>query len=212
MNAPAAVKPAWFPDWSGDACALIGSGPSARKEDIDRLRWRCRALVINTTYQLAPWADVLYACDGKWWDWHKGAVEFKGLRVTWDGPAAKRYGLHRIDLVLDGKDENVLSRTPGLLARGSNSAYQALNLALQFGARRIALLGVDFYGQRWHGAHLNGRAGQSQKTLARWRDIFDAAAPTIGTFAAEVVNLSAESTLTAYPKMSVDEMLARWGL
>lgn len=205
------MRPAWFPDWSGQAAAIVASGASATVESVAQLRGRVRVIVVNTSYQLAPWADVLYACDLKWWDWHKGAPEFAGLKVCHEIKAAERYGLNRADLDQNEETKSQLSMTPGVLGRGGNSGYHAFNLALQFGARRIGLLGLDFCGRRWHGSHPNGRE-QAADTLERWRVRFDAAAGEAKAIGADVVNLSRVSALTAYPKLSFEDAMKRWGL
>lgn len=204
------MRPAWYPDWSGQAAVIVASGASATVEAIAQLRGRVRVIVVNTSYQLAPWADVLYACDLKWWDWHQGAPEFAGLKVCHEKKAAERYGLNRVDL-LGSEDQSKLSHVSGVLGRGGNSGYHAFNLALQFGARRIGLLGLDFCGRRWHGPHPNGRE-QAADTLERWRVRFDAAAGEAKAMGADVVNLSPVSALTDYPKLSIEDALKRWGM
>lgn len=204
-------RPDWYPDWSGHAAAIVGSGLSATREAVALLRGRVRVLVINTSYNLAPWADVLYACDAKWWSWHKGALDFVGIRVTHDEGAAKEFGLHRVALIEGNADDPKLSFIPGVIGRGGNSGFQAFNLVLQFGAKPIALLGLDYCGRRWHGPHPNGRE-QSAQTLAKWAATFDAAAPQAKAFGAEVINLSQQSALKAFPKLSIADALAKWGL
>ena len=52
---------------------------------------------------------------------------------------AKTYGLQ----LIDGADEQGFSTTPGLIHYGANSGFQAVNLAIQFGARYIVLIGFD---------------------------------------------------------------------
>lgn len=202
----------WLPDWSGDVCALVASGPSLTPEAAAALRDKAKIVVVNTSYQRVPFADLLYACDGRWWDWHKGAADFHGIKVTHDADRAQRYGLHRVDLLPsdDPRRHRMVMTPKGTLGRGENGAFQALNLLLQCGACRIMLLGVDFCGQRWHGCHPNGHQGQAASTLARWRDLFDAQAQALKDMGADVVNLSPVSELTAYPKLSLATALARW--
>lgn len=205
----------WFPDWSREICVLVGAGPSATADAVAELRGQARVLAINTSYQLAPWADALYACDGRWWKWHEGAPEFAGMKVTHDADVARHYGLRRISLLdmHDPQAHRLVLDPPGLLGRGENSGFQALNLLLQFGARRIGLLGIDFTGERWHGAHPNNphRRGQNPDTLRRWREIFDQQAAAIAALGADVVNLSGISELQAFPRMSFAAARERWG-
>lgn len=203
------MRPAWYPNWGGQIAVIVAAGASATAERVELLRGRVRVIVVNTSYQLAPWADVLYACDLKWWDWHKGAPEFAGIKVCHETKAAERYGLFRVDLTQDEETKSKLSMVPGVLGRGGNSGYHAFNLALQFGARQIGLLGLDFCGRRWHGLHPNGRE-QAADTLERWRARFDAAAIEAKALGTDVVNLSRQSALQSYPKMTVSEALDRW--
>lgn len=102
-------------------------------------------IAISDVYRVAPWADYLYSCDYHWWDFHYSEHNpnlhafkaFAGERWTVDEGAAIKYGLHR----LKGVDHAGLGQD--CIHTGSNSAYQAINLAYLFGARRILLLGID---------------------------------------------------------------------
>lgn len=205
-------RPPWFPDWTGQLCAVVGSGPSANKEDIDKLRGVCRVVVVNTAFELAPWAEVLYACDGRWWEWYPAARRFAGLKVTQDIHVAKHHGLHRVTLLdlHDPQRNRFAMEAPGVLGRGENGGFQATNLVLQFGGRVILLLGLDYCGERWHGSHPGGRPQHKAVTLERWRDIFDAQAPALTAMGAQVINVSPLSALQAFPKMSVDDALSRF--
>ena len=59
--------------------------------------------------------------------------------------------------VLISKDEPGLSKAQGIIHRGDNSGYQAINLALLLGAERIILLGFDLMmtgtQRHWFGDH-----------------------------------------------------------
>jgi hypothetical protein len=49
----------------------IASGPSLTREDVDACRGAAGVvLAVNDTITYAPWADVLYACDRRWWQEH----------------------------------------------------------------------------------------------------------------------------------------------
>jgi hypothetical protein len=56
------------PVWAGETAVLVASGPSLCPSDVDRVRGRARVIAVNDGYRLAPWADVLYACDRRWVD------------------------------------------------------------------------------------------------------------------------------------------------
>ncbi len=103
-------------------------------------------VAVNDAYMLLPFADVLYACDAKWWDVHRGAAGFAGEKWSSHGigsndklKAAERWGLK----VMLGAARPGFSFGPGIIHYGSNSGFQAVNLALQLGATRIVLVGFD---------------------------------------------------------------------
>jgi hypothetical protein len=91
-----------------------------------------------------PWADALYSCDARWWDLHK--PDFAGGKwSSHHAPgndklgAATRHGLH----LVRGQTGKGFSMDPGCIHYGGNSGFQALNLALLFGAVDIVLVGFD---------------------------------------------------------------------
>jgi hypothetical protein len=83
-----------------------------------------------------------------------------------------------------------------------NSPYVALCLALHMGAKRIGLIGVDFTEHHFFaptGRHpLAGEVNQINNEYA-------ALAQTCRQRGVEVFNLSAESRLTAFPKLSLEQ-------
>ena len=69
--------------WEGETVVCLASGPSLTPADVEYVRGKARVIVINTTVLLAPWADVLYACDARWWQWHHKTVKgFAGMKFA----------------------------------------------------------------------------------------------------------------------------------
>lgn len=98
----------------------------------------------------------------------------------------------------------------GLIGDSRNSGFQALNLAVQFGARRILLVGFDMTvsgGSHWHGDHGSGLTNPDDAKVNGWRATLDAAANDLSAMRVSVVNCSAVSALRAYPKMSLEEAM-----
>ena len=93
----------------------------------------------------------------------------------------------------------------GRLPCTRNSPYVALMLARLMGAARIGLIGVDFTDD-----HFFAASGPHPLTreLRRIDAEYRAAAETARKAGVEVVNLSAESRLTALPRMDLDAFLA----
>lgn len=204
--------PAWFPDWSSDICVVIASGESATASPIESLKGKARTLVINNCFELAPWGDVLYAADGKWWDAYPKAREFAGLKVTQDAAAAKRYGLYRVHIFseVNPASHRIAIEAPGVLGHGGNSGFQGLNLAVQFGARRILLIGFDLKGSHWHANHPEPMLNPRPQRLDKWRSRLDEQAPVFRQLGVDVINCSGVSALNRYRKMSLEEALIKW--
>lgn len=218
------MTPDWFPDWRGKACAIIASGPSVKKLNLASLKGRLPVLAIKENVTLAPWADVVYGCDAAWWKFRNGLQDFKGLKVTWRGdndhPPAKFPDLHYVDLdatqnrfALPQRRYEMIFDAPGIIGSGANSAYQALNLVVQFGAERVLLLGVDNRGDHWYGRNTwRGANNPSELIFPIWERAFAAAAKQLQARGVEVVNGSPPSALTCFPKQTIEQTLANWRL
>lgn len=99
---------------------------------------------------------------------------------------------------------------PGVIGWGGNSGFHMVNAAIQFGSRRIVLLGFDMQAKRdlhWHGRHGDGLNNPTVAMLRRWCRRFDAVAPAIAAMGVNVINATAHSALTCFPRRSVAEAL-----
>jgi hypothetical protein len=200
----------WVPDWRGETVAVVASGESATQEHVDRLRGRCKVIVVNNNYQRAPWADLLYAADTGWWEHHrKDALQFAGLKVTPSRDFALHHKLHLVELIKDGPLEasQFVMDPKGTLGRGGHGGFQAFNLAAQTKPRLLLLLGLDLKGEHWHGRHPSPLRNPWESKMANWAKIIDAQAPILAEHGIEVVNCSAVSMLQAYPKRPIETVL-----
>lgn len=197
----------WFPDWTGGICAVIASGAAANESDAAALKGRGRILVINNSFRLAPWADALYAADGRWWELYPDARRFEGIKITSDSVAAKRRKLHCVEVE---QTHAILVEPSGRIGHGGHGGFQGLNLAIQFGARRIALLGFDLCGQHWHEKHPEPLRNPDDSSLEKWRKCLDGQAPRLAVMGIEVINCSPTSALTAFRRMNIRDALAHW--
>jgi hypothetical protein len=90
---------------------------------------------------------------------------------------------------------------PQVLHYTRNSPYVAMCLAAHMGARRIGLIGVDFTADHFFGATGTHRlAGQVDRIDAEYRRLAEA----LTRMGIEVINLSAESRLRAFPKGTIE--------
>lgn len=204
------MTPDWWPAWAGEDMVLVASGPSASTVPLDLARGGHRVIAINESWRLAPWADILYACDHAWWAAHDGVPEFRGLRLTVDHRAATAFG---IPLMKCRKpDPRVLMDRPGEVGWGGNSGFHVLNLALQFGPRKIILVGYDMRvdrGSHWHGAHPEPMHNPSEKSVGHWRRAVEGAAKVAAAHGIRVINASMDSALRRFPKLAFEEAVAQ---
>lgn len=207
---------AWWKDWRGRTAAVIGCGPSVKTSGLEHLRDKMHAIVINNAYKLAPWADILYSCDMGWWrHYEKEWRTFGNLKLTHEALTCKHFpGLERIEIP-NAAGDRLLIEQPGVIGAGGNGGFQAFNLLVQFGATRIALVGIDctlINGAHWHGRHPVPLNNPAESNVARWRKAFNESSGIINGLGIEVINCSAVSEISAYPKMTVPEMIERWSL
>jgi hypothetical protein len=178
--------------------------------DVSIARGKARVFVIKSEYKFWPWADALYGIDMGWWIANRGAVDFAGLKFSPSPKACKLFNLSQVKLkpraeVLT-KEKGVIGA--GLRTGGGHSGFQAINLAVQFGAKRILLLGFDMVGGR-RLAHEQGVAKQMSSRVNEWRKAMDGIAPQFVQLGVEVVNCTRGSALKAYPTASLEDALCR---
>lgn len=187
--------------WEGDTVAVLASGPSMSQIVADKVRAaRIRAIVVNDTYRLAPWADLLYAADRRWWEANpEAATEFAGVKLVGQSGVF----LPGVQVMMrsgtSGFDPN-----PKFVRTGNNSGYAAVHVAIHAGAARILLCGFDMHGTHWFGSHTkrglrNPNPGSFAAWIARFADLRGRGA--------EILNCTPGSKLTAFPFVELDEAL-----
>jgi hypothetical protein len=166
-------------------------------------------IAVSDAWRLMPWADALYSCDGHWWDLHTPA--FAGEK--WSShhapgndklAAAERHGL----TLVRGQASKGFSVDPACIHYGSNSGFQAVNLALLFGVVRIILVGFDMrlVAGRSHffGDHPAGlRRTSSHQNFIRAFEVAAASLPG----GIEICNATRESALRCFPGIDLDRAL-----
>ena len=212
-------KPSPWPDWSGDTVVCVATGPSLTAEDVQRVHGRrmldrCKVIAINeaglTQYKplAAPWADILYAADQKWWRHY--VPEFYGLRVSGEPvPRAEQNGqvfpaIHTVPLKMLERGE-LMPREPGSVVSGGHSGFQALGLALTLGAARILLLGYDCGGPQ-RNCHADRPAHfQNDANMNRWIQCYNRVPhewPMV-----TVINCSMISRIAAFNKLPLEDAI-----
>lgn len=209
--------------WATVVCAATGPSFSEQQAvDIAHAQYRgaCKVIAINDNWRLLPTADVLYACDGKWWDVHLAAIRasgFTGELWTQDRRAAPGYvpdAAKRQGPALAGMHFVPSKSDPGLATidrvhNGRNSGYQAANLAYLFGARRIILVGYDMQRtngkQHWFGDHPKSLGNQLPFEVCIQH--FGILAGDLERAGVEVINATEQTALRCFKQLPLAEAL-----
>lgn len=183
---------------------IIASGPSLTQVDaLIMRRSMSHVIAVNESWRMCRDADVLYAADSMWWSMNgPSAVMFRGERWTTDR------GWHPLK---PGSDMHVIPSIAGSDIKpdaphiwdGMNSAFQAMSLAIKWGARKIVFIGLDMGNTggetHWHGDHANGLANNSP--YGSFMELFTIAAPMIEALGVKVINASRVTNLHCFEEM-----------
>jgi hypothetical protein len=207
------VKPDWFLDWSSAGAAIVAPGPSAKSADVAKLKGKVPVFAVKQGVDLCPWADAVYGCDAAWWRFRRGLPTFSGLKLRWSGNGCCDFSDVVGVTIRDNALDRIIVDEPGVIGSGRNSGFQALNIAVQFGARRILLIGFDMHGQHFYGRNNWAMCSNPDEwNFSKWRRAFAAGAADLKALGVEVVNLSMPSTLSCFRKASVDQVISEWNL
>jgi len=174
--------------------AVIATGASLNPDPIavvSRVR-HLPCVAVNDAFRIAPWARVLVAADEAWIRKNPDAIEFAGEKWC------------------NNETRGTFPRLPKREAiyTNTNSGLLGLVFAMDRGAERILLLGVDMKGTHYFGRYRNGlvnspdEPGRFEFFIKQFRDF----APRIRK-GVEVINCNPDSALDVFPKMTLDEAL-----
>ncbi len=203
-------------DWAGDTVFILGGGPSLRGFDAEVLRGRGRVIATNEAGLAgvagaddekphAPWADVLYWADKRWFNWNRDRLgehtgTYKIARFAPEVPTE-----HDIKVLPQGGAP--LSEDPTRLA-GFCSGGAAINLAYLFGAGRIVLLGFDMHadarGDNWHRRHKQGT--DKARYVTHFMPPIAAMAWPLKQRGVEVINCTPGSALSCFPIVPLEDL------
>ncbi len=181
-------------------------GPSLTKEQVQRTRG-IFCITIGDAYLLNPWADILYHGDAKWWRHHNGVPEFYGACKVSLEPVPEYPNVKQL---LQSRLRTGLEVTPPGVVSGSNSGYQALNLAYHFRPKEIILLGYNL-GRSPEGIY--SVRGDSPRGLPETRDFsrfisnISGLAECLASRGVKVYNCTENSALTCFPRRNLDDII-----
>lgn len=182
--------------WAGRSVAVLATGPSLTKEDCEAVRAAgCITVGVNSAWMLAPWVDVLYAGDNRYWKANIKAIDAAGIQ-------AKRYSR-------SSKAEKAVGAkyVKTRLGQDYNSGQMAVELAIRREAAVVILLGFDCSvrnGLHCHGPHTD-TPNPNEIRCNRWKEQFRRI-PQVYP-AANVVNCSRYTEIDCFPVRPLDDVL-----
>lgn len=223
------------PEWKGRAAVVIGGGPSLTLADVEQVRAAgVRCIAVNDAYLWAPWADVNYFADASWWAAHTAGTPKPMLRLSAAEVRARFAAFGGQKCSIQSQQPNItddavhilrnartdpngrgihgtgLSLDPRALVTGSNSGWQAVQVAVLAGARTIILLGIDGNPApdgrtHWSGGH----AGEvtPMEAYTAYRASFSAAEHALKAAGVRVINCSPGSAI-GFERMPLADALA----
>lgn len=183
---------------------LVAPGPSLNIEQIKQIEQSEHfTITIGDAGRVAlPYADILYHCDKKWWDYYDGCPEFHNTKVSLE-ETLHTYQAPRSQV------RQGLDLTFPYLVTGNNSGYQAINLAVHFEPKTIILVGFDMQDSR--GRH--NIIGDHPKEIKRpsnfelFRDNIGTLVKPLEELGIKVYNCTADTALNCFPKRKLTDVI-----
>lgn len=181
--------------WRGRNAAVLASGPSMTEQDAIAVRDAgFITIAVNSTWKLAPWCDVLYAGDARWWKAYGQEVNIPAKRFCRTSDAWKTH-------------KAKYSKTR--MHNAYNSGQMAIEFAINKEPDLIVLLGFDCSvknGIHHFGPHKK-TPNPNPERARRWLPQFERINETYPH--ANIVNCSRFTEIAAFPKEKLEHVLAR---
>lgn len=192
--------PRLFP---GETVVVLATGPSLTQDDVTYVRGRARVVAIKQAITLAPWADVHYGCDAKYWMHASTPRTSAPLRYALELAAAPYAQVLKHGGVVG------LSTDPSALMTGQNSGVQAIGVAVHLGAARIVLLGFDQQKSKDGRDHFFGAHPWNDAPNYIYPDRFAELVRPLHALGVVIVNCTRHGgALTCFKRASLREVLA----
>jgi len=221
--------------WEDGQCIIIGGGASVPKQfnvpdeiikevyakrlGVDAYSPYMSAIhdqhiiAVNMAYRLGPWVDCVYFGDnGFLKDQQIEFFAFKGLRITSGSSIEEGYSGRLKIIERDMIKKRGISWRPNHICWNGNSGAGAINLAVNFGVKRIILLGFDMKlddnnNQHWHKFYKG-----NLKTVHTTFNLHLKGFPEIAKDLegkVEVYNMSMDSVIEDFPKITLKDAIER---
>lgn len=208
-------------DWDGETVAILASGPSMNSAVAEKVRGKCRVIAISNQgipvqdhcgvvqSAVAPWADVLYASDIKWWNVYADrALKFAGMKLT-----MYHQSLHASVFSLFASGHAPYDDRPTHIFGGNNSGFAATQVAIKRGAQRILLCGFDMKTVNGKEHNFNRHEGECNVPIngkyKKWIERFEALSSYTPKLGVTILNCTQGSALRCFPKVALEDVAWR---
>lgn len=183
--------------WKGRNVAVLATGPSLTVEDCEAVRDAGFLTIgVNSAWKFAPWIDVLYAGDNRYWKAFYKEIDAAGIK-------AKRYSRS------SNAEKAVGAKYVKTRMKGDyNSGQLAIEMAVNAGAELIVMLGFDASVE--NGVHCHGSHGKTPDPnparCKRWLGQFERIPKFYPN--ANIVNCSRQTAIECFPRDTLENVLA----
>jgi len=185
------------PEWPGTV-VCIASGPSLTAEDCETVRESKHPVIVtNTTFRLAPWADIVFGMDMAWWKLYgKEVAEVCTGRKMSSSHAARAYGAESV------------WNCPWF-PQAQNSGQAILGLAMASGASKVVMLGYDCQktGGKTHFFGDHPKQIGNAASIKKWPRHFEHLAKDARSKSVLIVNATRETALTCFERVPLEQAL-----
>jgi hypothetical protein len=199
-----------LPLWDDRTVFIVGGGPSLRGFDFKRLWDAGHVVCVNQSMLDIDFCDAAVSMDHKFVSSNQDRLakvaERCDLYLVYFANSGPRVpgAIYLIEEPTSG-----LSLDPSRVRTAGTSGHAALNVATLKGAKKIVLLGFDYGAvngkHHYHDAYSWHKP--EEQNWPQWAKFFDQSKTQCDELGIEVVNASPESTITAFPRMSIEEAM-----
>ena len=221
--------------WEGGECWIIGGGPSIPQqfevpEDVIKgvmskelpmsayspflspIHGK-HTIGINVAFMLGTWIDVLFFGDAGFYlkNRHELAA-FPKLKVTCAAGLDGRCEAGGVKLVRKSRRHDYgITEEKDSVSWGNNSGAASISLAVRLGVKKIYLLGFDMNigngTQHFHSQYGAKSQPGIDRVFTRHLRCFPAIEADAKRMGIEIINVSPNSTIKAFPRVSLKEVL-----
>lgn len=198
------------PLWVGEAVAVVGTGPSLKGFDFERLRGLCRVLAVKEAMHDLPFADTVFGLDIPWIRHRRPELEARtaaGGEVILSLPdqlCLPQLEVAGATYVRRSREFNRMCEDPTRIEAGAHSGFGALNVAFHRMPAVIVLFGYDYGPGHYNEQRYAERGGGTlwAKYAPKWVDNFAGLKKQFADRGIYVINANPDSNLREFDRVS----------